>query len=355
MSDESESSESTSPPVCDYCTLPVTVDAAENTDFCSTACEKAFEQRGSALPEFSESVFFQTGIEPIDSALPQGLPRDSFIVISGEPGTRRKTILVELAWRRLTEGEPVILIAASDPPLMLLEQFLSIRWNIIPYLEAGQLKVIDCYSHQRNEQGHSSNIWTQHLRDILEPHIRVVHDPSQSEQFIRHLSETAQTLQMDDEGAIIIDSLTEVGSLMRDVNAYNLIKSLRADYCKGRDIPIFAGATYTGSPDEFPFEMEYLFDGIIDIAFNPQYIQGLLLKEFTIRKMRGVMAIRESKPFEYLDQNGMMLVKPPETTEDESDASTSNSHQLPGNHSDIPTSMPTDAHGFTVETEDRDT
>ncbi|PSQ28742.1 hypothetical protein BRD03_02065 [Halobacteriales archaeon QS_9_68_17] len=56
---------------------------------------------------------------------------------------------------------------------------------------------------------------------------------------------------MVDEG-VVVDSLTEFGTLVQPVQTYDFVKDVRADVCKGRFVPILAGATYTGESGTFP-------------------------------------------------------------------------------------------------------
>lgn len=303
---------SSSDPECDYCGLPIHDESDEDDapDYCSDACANA---SADGLPTYDDALFFQTGVSAIDASMPQGMPRNTISLISGEAGTRIETVLVELAWRALERGEPVVLVTVSDPPLTMLHQFLTLKWNIIPHLEDGRLRIIDCYTYRNSEeQDVVCGAWDAHLKSVAEDAdaITRVHDPTQPKQIRRHLQTAAGDLAMDCRGSIIIDSLTELGTLLRQVRAYELVKNLRADYCKARNVTVFCGAHYSGNTEEFPHEMEYLFDGIFDISLDPNTIPNVLLKQFIVRKMRGVMTVREQHAYEFMEHAGMMLINP---------------------------------------------
>jgi len=91
---------------------------------------------------------------------------------------------------------------------------------------------------------------------------------------------------------------------------------MRSEYCKNRGFTIFANANYSGSGEEFPHEMEHIFDGIIDLSLNPQIIPGILIKEVRIRKIRAAMSVRDAKNFEIIEEDGMKLIKTENKRED---------------------------------------
>jgi KaiC/GvpD/RAD55 family RecA-like ATPase len=305
-------------PTCLYCGMPLP--GGENEDgpdedvaeFCSTACEDAHDTTGEALPEYESETLIRSGVNAIDLSMPQGMPRNSLNVISGEAGTRQKAVLAELAWRTLERGESVILVCFSDPPLAALQQFFSLKWNVIPHLEAGTLQLLDCYSHREHDRESTSvsGQWASHVARVAADAgaIRRVHDPGQPEQLERHLRTASNEMGLDCQGAIVIDSLTELGTMMREIQGYELIKDLRADFAKARNVTIYCGTHYAGYKDEYPHELEYLFDGMFDLSLNPKVVPGMLIKELTVRKMDGVMSLRERQPFEMMEHIGLMVI-----------------------------------------------
>lgn len=58
----------------------------------------------------------RTGIGALDAVLKEGMPRSSFVVISGEGGTGKSVLLSEFFYRRLEAGEPCIYVCFDDLP-----------------------------------------------------------------------------------------------------------------------------------------------------------------------------------------------------------------------------------------------
>jgi len=318
-SDDSTTERNDDTEICEFCTLPIPKNSTNETDsnYCCSVCEEHAETEGELVP-LKKSEYINTGIDAIDSSLPQGFPRDSLIFISSEPGTRGKSVIVEGAWRRLEKGEKVLLLACSDPPKMLLKQFIALEWNVFPYLENGDLKIIDCYSEGDTSQDldSSSNAWNSHIDKCISSNKSVVSDPGQASQLKRKIDATLEYTKSNESISIFIDSITVMGSKMRDVTAYKFLKTMRSEYCKNRGFTIFANANYSGSGEEFPHEMEHIFDGIIDLSLNPQIIPGILIKEVRIRKIRAAMSVRDAKNFEIIEEDGMKLIKTENKRED---------------------------------------
>jgi archaellum biogenesis ATPase FlaH len=112
------------------------------------------------------------------------------------------------------------------------------------------------------------NSWNAHLWDVARAATTTVRDPTDMNQLQNRLDGVLEELEMHDSGVIVVDSLTELGSLVQPVQAYNFLKDVRADVCKGRFVPIFAGATVTGEGDAFPHDLGYAVDGIVELRLN---------------------------------------------------------------------------------------
>ncbi|MEA5387284.1 ATPase domain-containing protein [Haloarculaceae archaeon H-GB2-1] len=170
-------------------------------------------------------------------------------------GTRTEAIQAEFAWRALQRGEPVVIMSFLEPPVSLIQEFVTLDWNVIPYLERGQLHIIDCFTYRvddRQRMFDRMNAWNRHLSKCAEDATTRVRDPSEVSELQSRLDTALEDLDMHDNGIVIVDSLTEFGSLVQPVQAYSFVKDIRADVCKGRFVPIFAGATVGSEADVFP-------------------------------------------------------------------------------------------------------
>lgn len=305
---------------CDYCCHPIplepvteTVDGQEYV-FCSVTCRDELVDRDQVLAKYHGARYARPGVDGFDQSLPQGLPRNSLVLLSGEAGTRLRAFGIELVWRTLRRDEPAVIVTYEEPPGAIVQQFLALEWNVLPYLERDQLHLIDCFTYRldvRDRMFDRLNDWNRHLYQAAETATSTLRDPSDTGSLLNVLDNALESLEMSDEGAVMVDSLTELGTLLQPVQAYDLVKSLRAEVCKGRYVPVFACATRKGPEDvEFPHDLEYLVDGIVDLRLNPELVADTLIKQFRVRKLNGALAISEWRAYEYTETQGLVPFDP---------------------------------------------
>jgi KaiC/GvpD/RAD55 family RecA-like ATPase len=290
----------------------------EDYVFCSGACRDALEDAEFAFTEYHGHRRVRPGVSAFDASLPQGFPRNAFVLMSGEAGTRDRAVGAELVWRTLRRGEPAVIISLQEPPGSVVQQFLTLEWNVLPYLEKGQLHIVDAFTYRvsdRDRMFDRMDEWNRHLYDVARDATTTVRDPSDLGELHNKVDNAMKEREMVDDGLVLVDSLTELGTLVQPVQAYNFVKDLRADVCKGRFVPIFAGATLSGARDEFPHDLEYVVDGIVEIRLNQEIIADTLIKQARIRKLNGVLVIPEWHAYEYTSGTGMVLFDPEEEQE----------------------------------------
>lgn len=286
----------------------------ETFSFCSETCREAMENSDRVFTEYHGHRRFRAGVSAIDRSLPQGVPRNAFVIIGGQAGTRDAALQSELVWRTLQRDEPAVFVTFQNPPMAIVEQFITLGWNVLPYLESGQLRILDCFTERLGNPRRMVDRlceWNQHLDRAADAATVTVSDPSDTGELENKLDGLLEEGSMVDTGAVVIDSLTEFGSLVQPIQAYDLVKDVRAVVCKGRFVPIFAGATYgTGEDEPFPHDLDYLVDGVIDMELNGSIVEDTLLKRIRVRKMRGVLAVPEWRAFEYTSHTGMVPFDP---------------------------------------------
>ncbi|MEZ0394532.1 MAG: KaiC domain-containing protein [Desulfurococcaceae archaeon] len=54
-----------------------------------------------------------TGIEELDRALEGGIPRGSWVAVTGEPGTGKSVLCMHFAWAGLRSGDPVVYVTTE--------------------------------------------------------------------------------------------------------------------------------------------------------------------------------------------------------------------------------------------------
>lgn len=313
---------------CDYCRLPLP--SAQVTEdfqgiiytFCSEVCQTAMTEHERTFTEYHGFRRFSSGVSALDSALPQGIPRNSFVLLSSHAGTRTEALTAELVWRTLERGEEATVLTFLEPPVSVVQQFARLDWNVLPYLETGQLEIVDCFTYRledRERMHERMNDWNQHIHDVAAPATTTVQDPTDLRAIQSHLDRCLSERDVHDSGVVVIDSLTEVGSLVQPVQAYNFVKDLRSDVCKGRFVPIFAAATLTEGRDAFPHDLDYMVDGVLEMQLNDDLVDQGLVKQIRARKMSGVLTLPSWVVYEYTRGEGLVPLE--DEDEDESQES----------------------------------
>ncbi|WP_136689915.1 ATPase domain-containing protein [Halorhabdus amylolytica] len=310
---------------CDYCRLPIPHEPTvlnrdeETYRFCSRACRRAVENSDRVFTQFQEARRFDPGVEALQTALPEGMPRNSFVMLGDLAGTRTESVQAELVWRTLQRGEPAVVVAFLEPPVSIIQSFISLEWNVLPYLERDQLHVVDGFTYRVDdpERMHDRmSEWNRHLRSVANDATTTVRDATEIHELENRLDNALERLEMDERGIVVIDSLTELGSIVQPIRAYNFVKDVRADVCKGRFVPVFAGATMAGDGGGFPHDLGYMADGIVEMRLNEEIVEDALIKQIRVRKMSGVLTYPEWSAYEYTSGTGIVLFDPKEEMAD---------------------------------------
>ena len=310
---------------CDYCRLPcpdetVSLERDPRTyEFCSKACRDAVERQRKVFTEYHGHRRLTTGVSALDASLPQGVPRNSLVMLTDLAGTRTEAMQAELVWRALQRGEPVVYVSFLEPPVSVVQEFVTLSWNVFPSLEDGSFRILDCFTYRvedRDRMYRRMNDWNAHIWDVARDATTTVRDPTDMGQLHNRLDGALEAVGAQDEGLVVVDSLTELGSLVQPVQAYNFLKDVRADVCKGRFVPIFAGATVTGDGDKFPHDLGYMVDGIVEMRLNDDIVEKALVKQLRVRKMSGVLTYPQWQVYEFTSGKGLVTFDPREQLED---------------------------------------
>jgi KaiC/GvpD/RAD55 family RecA-like ATPase len=234
-------------------------------------------------------------------------------------GTRTEAMQAELVWRALQRGEPVVYVSFLEPPVSVVQEFVTLSWNVFPSLEDGSFRILDCFTYRvedRDRMYQRMNDWNAHIWDVARDATTTVRDPTDMGQLHNRLDGALEAVGAQDEGLVVVDSLTELGTLVQPVQAYNFLKDVRADVCKGRFVPIFAGATVTGDGDKFPHDLDYMVDGIVEMRLNDDIVEKALVKQLRVRKMSGVLTYPQWQVYEFTSGKGLVTFDPREQLED---------------------------------------
>jgi KaiC/GvpD/RAD55 family RecA-like ATPase len=306
---------------CDFCRQPIPATPVERTvedrtyRFCSETCNEAQADADRVFTRYHGHRRFDPGVAALDETLPQGCPRNSFCLLSGQAGTRGSAIIAELCWRALQRGEPAVYVTFREPPSAVVERFVTMDWNVLPAIEDGRFRIVDCFSHLQDgsdQVARKTSPWISHIASAVEPVTNVVRDPSDVSEIHHKIDSCLDQNDTVETGIVVIDSLTEFGTLVQPVQAYRFVKQLRASVPKGRFVPVFANATVTGDTDAFPHDLSYVADGVIDIQLDDQIIEDTLFKRIRVRKLDDVLVYPDWTTFEYTSGLGMLTFDPHE-------------------------------------------
>lgn len=263
--------------------------AAVDGTFCSTTCRDVGVDGFTAVPA---DKLTSTWVNPIDVDLPYGMPRNACVLLVGEDDALEAALQAELAWRRLQAGEPVVLVSFNDTPISVIEQFLLLDWNVLPFLETGQLELVDSFTRYEEPAtmvDSRRGSWVEHVLRFVEPQTRTLRDPTDIQELGNVLVRTVREGGMYNRGCVLIDSLTEFATTVPPIRAHQFVKDVRARVCKARFVPLFAGATIADA-DVFPLNMTHVMDGRIDIRLH-EIDDSVMRRELCVRKMDGVPVI----------------------------------------------------------------
>jgi len=97
-----------------------------------------------------------TGVDKLDAALEGGVPKGSWVAVTGEPGTGKSILCIHYAWAGLKAGDPVIYVTTEAEFRDVLRQARQFRMYLDDYeiyylggrpsLRRPQLVVIDIFS-----------------------------------------------------------------------------------------------------------------------------------------------------------------------------------------------------------------
>lgn len=212
--------------------------------------------------------------------LPDGIPRNSFIVLAGEGGSGKSAIVANIAKNIIENNEPVIYVCLDDDPLTIIEQLESFGLRIDGNTSS-KLLLIDGFSYLI--KGKKGRIHPLVVEDV---------DPRNPENIANAILRVLDSTRLSDRGLIIIDSLNEAMISLDPTRFMEFIKLLRANISKTLKIPIIATLhTSTEGFKEYLYTIEHLVDGIIETRGLEEGLSLQLpiqVRQIIVRKIKGV-------------------------------------------------------------------
>jgi len=237
----------------------------------------------SHIEKLKSPTNLHPGIDLFQYLLPQGIPRNNLILLLGETGTAKSYVMLELLHKILSVcGEPCIFVNVDDPYISVEQHASTLGWDIREFENKGQLKFLDCFSFRMDTRE-------------APPYVRLVPDPKDLRSLTSSLFGLIDELQMTDRGAVFVDSLTEMFTVVSEAGpllyqVVDAVKAWRARGPKERHVTFFC--SHHLGIDQYK-ELEalllYSVDGIIDMRFDPDIFdkKQILSHQIRIRHMKG--------------------------------------------------------------------
>jgi KaiC/GvpD/RAD55 family RecA-like ATPase len=219
-------------------------------------------------------------IDFLDKLLPEGFPSNSFIIFSGEGGISKSFILRSILFSFIKRKYIGIYLCADEHPLSAYQYILQNK-NGKSYVEQGKVILVDLFSYNLNFPSLANNKISTNV-------VIISHNKKWGEILSSIITLVDSLFSKNPKIIIIIDSLTEIAYSIGINQALDLVKVLRMEICKKRNIPIFASLHFgIRTFEEFEQTVEYIADGIFDLRYDPILLQkGFLVKQIRIRKIR---------------------------------------------------------------------
>lgn len=236
------------------------------------------------------------GIEALDKALEGGLPRGTWTVITGEPGTGKSILCMHFAWNGLEAGEPVIYVTTETSFRDVVRQASQFGMDFTKYepvnladilagrakaSEEASLVVIDLFGLYRQ------------YREMVKEAGEEGRKPSRalSIEVLKGAIGKAYEVLGFEEGKVseptrlIVDSMTAFWAdkpAMARAYSYNLRQSLYRQNITAVLVSQYAPTTEMS----FGFGLEHIADGIIHLWMDNVQETKTIRRWLIIKKMR---------------------------------------------------------------------
>ena len=84
-----------------------------------------------------------TGIHELDALLDGGFRRGKTYLTLGEPGTGKTIFALQFLHQALKDGEKALYVTIDEKPADLVDQAMSLGWDLTPHIELKNLLILD--------------------------------------------------------------------------------------------------------------------------------------------------------------------------------------------------------------------
>ena len=208
------------------------------------------------------------------------------LMIMADSGAGSTTMALQLLYRELKKGKFCALLSYDAFPSEVARRMRDMGWEITPYLQSGQMKIVDCYSALAGVEGSRIRDPT----DFTEVSIQV----------------TGLIDKAKGGPTILLDSVTPIFNAAAAKDCINFLQVLGAKVKNSGGMFIFT-ATKGSIPDESRSKIEALADGVIELNLvkKAKSLNRFLL----VRKMAGSQASPIETGFEIAPGLGIRIRK----------------------------------------------
>jgi len=213
--------------------------------------------------------------------LPEGVKRNSLIIVAGEGGAGKSALLADIAKSVIKNNEPLLYLGLDDDPATIVDQFSSFNVDIEKAFNEGRFGIIDGFSYLiKGKKGKSH------------PMVLDEVNPSDLDSLVYSLLKHVDSFNMRGRGMVMIDSLNEIMITLDPTRIIEFVKTIRANVAKHRSVTTIA-TLHTSTEDflSYLLSIEHLVDGIIEMQTLKDKNLGELqipLRQMLVRKMKGV-------------------------------------------------------------------
>ena len=208
------------------------------------------------------------------------------LMLAGNAGAGTSTLGLQLLYRDLKAGKPCGLLSYDAFPFEVQKRMKGMGWDITPYLEKGDLRVLDIYSALAGVESGTIRDPT----DFTEISIQV----------------TNMLDKTKGPTTVLLDSVTPIFNSAQAKDCVNFLQVIAAKVKNSGGKFIFT-STKGSMPEDARLTIESLVDGVIDLNLVKK---GKSLTRFLqVRKMPGREISSAETEFEMVPGKGILFLK----------------------------------------------
>jgi circadian clock protein KaiC len=94
-----------------------------------------------------------SGISDLDPLIEGGFPAGKSYLVTGEAGLGKSIFCIQFVLRGLLDGEKAVYVTVDESPTDIMEEAACLGWDLLPYVESGQLLILDASPFFKTRMG----------------------------------------------------------------------------------------------------------------------------------------------------------------------------------------------------------